>query len=272
MIELPEAATIAAQAADALTGRTVVSAVAGASPHKFGWFGGDPATYGERYTGCRIEGASAWGGLVEVYSDGPTLLFQDGPNPRLLPPGTPPPARHQLLVELDDGSHLVCVVAMYGGMVLVAPDDPPDEYVLAARTAPSPLGPEFSDEHWDTLLAGDEKLNVKALLATKQRIPGLGNGVLQDICWTAEVDPRRKVGSLSDDERAGLLAAVRGVLAEMTRLGGRSTEKDLHGNPGGYAVVMQRAALDRPCPRCGGTVTKQALLGGAVYVCGGCQR
>lgn|GEM_PF-2077218 len=30
----------------------------------------------------------------------------------------------------------------------------------------------------------------KAFLATEQRIPGLGNGVLQDILWTARIHPK----------------------------------------------------------------------------------
>lgn len=271
MIEIPEAVTLAAQLSTALTGRTVVAAEAAHHPHRFAWYSGDPATYGDRLTGCRVEGAEAHGGFVDLVTDGPAVMFQDGPNPRLLPPGAPAPEKRQLLVTFDDGSRLVCTVAMYGGMALVTPGDPPDRYREAALTAPSPLSPAFDDEHWALLLKGNDRLVLKALLATEQRIPGLGNGVLQDVLWTAGLHPRRKVGSLTDDELAGLLAAVRSVLAEMTRLGGRSTEKDLFGDPGGYAVVMQRAALDRPCPRCGGGVVKEALLGGAVYTCRGCQ-
>jgi hypothetical protein len=35
----------------------------------------------------------------------------------------------------------------------------------------------------------------------------------------------------------------------MTHLGGRSTEKDLFGEPGGYPVVMCAAYNGRPCPQ-----------------------
>ena len=46
-----------------------------------------------------------------------------------------------------------------------------------------------------------QKLSLKALLATKQRIPGLGNGVLQDILFNAKMHPKRKVNRLSEDDK-----------------------------------------------------------------------
>ena len=51
MIELPEAAVIAQQITDTLTGKRIARAVANASPHKFAWYTGDPAEYNERLAG-----------------------------------------------------------------------------------------------------------------------------------------------------------------------------------------------------------------------------
>ena len=48
MIELPEATVVTQQIAETLTGKRIASAVAGASPHKFAWYSGDPATYNDR--------------------------------------------------------------------------------------------------------------------------------------------------------------------------------------------------------------------------------
>jgi formamidopyrimidine-DNA glycosylase len=272
MIELPEAVTLSRQLSEALTGRAVTHAEANHSPHRLAWYTGDPTTYDRRLSGRRVVGASSHGGLVELATDGPTLVLGDGASPRLLPVDAPPPARHQLLLAFDDGSRLVVTIAMYGGIQLPDREDALDRYRARARAVPSPLDDGFDAAHWSGLLEGNEKLRLKALLATEQRIPGLGNGVLQDILWTAGLHPRRAVGSLDAHERVGLLDAVRSVIGAMTRLGGRSTERDLYGSSGGYPVVMQKAALDRPCPRCGGAVTREQFLGGAVYVCGGCQR
>lgn len=51
MIELSEATVATRQIAGTLTGKFIVSAVAGASPHKSAWYSGDPATYGEHLAG-----------------------------------------------------------------------------------------------------------------------------------------------------------------------------------------------------------------------------
>ena len=74
-----------------------------------------------------------------------------------------------------------------------------------------------------------QKLSAKAFLATEQRIPGLGNGVLQDILWYANIHPKRKISTLSAEQKHKLFRSVKTILAEMTELGGRDTERDLFG-------------------------------------------
>ena len=115
-------------------------------------------------------------------------------------------------------------------------------------------------------------LSAKAFLATEQRFPGLGNGVLQDILFAARIHPKRKLRDLTEAERERLLSAVVSVLGEMTAQGGRDTEKDLFGRVGGYATKMSKNTLTHGCPVCGGTITKEAYLGGSVYYCPACQK
>lgn len=271
MIELPEAAALAAQVQARLVGRTVVAAEAQHTPHKLSWYFGDPATYGELLAGRAVAGARAWGGHLELVLDGDVLvLLSDGAVPRLLAPAEPVPDRHQLRLDLDDGSTLVVTIAMYGGVQAFRDGENDNPYYLVARAAPSPLADGFDA---GVLLTADGagRLSAKALLATEQRIPGLGNGVLQDILWTAGVHPRRKVADLGDDARRALVDAVPDVLRRMAAAGGRDTERDLLGRPGGYATVLSRRTLELPCPRCGGRVVKEQYLGGAVYLCPVCQ-
>ncbi len=270
MLELPEASALATQAATLLAGRTVVAAEAQHTPHTFSWYFGDPAGYGDLLAGRTIAGARSWGGHLElVLTDDVLLTLSEGAVPRLLPPGAQAPDRHQLRLDLDDGSTLVVTVAMYGGIQAFHDGENDNPYYAVARTAVSPLADGF--DAGSLLTEGAGRLSAKALLATEQRVPGLGNGVLQDILWTAGVHPRRKVADLDDDARRALVAAVPAVLRRMTADGGRDTERDLLGRPGGYATVLSRRTLELPCPRCGGRVTKEQYLGGAVYVCAVCQ-
>jgi formamidopyrimidine-DNA glycosylase len=273
VIELPEAVNLARQLAATLGGRRVAGVVAGAAPHKFAWFHGEPAAYDALLSGKAVGAAASHGGFVEVEVEDARLLFAEGVALRRHAPGEARPARHQLLVSFDDGSALSAGVQMYGGLWAYVAGRFENPYLAAALAAPSPLTAAFDEAHFAGLLASADaqKASLKAFLATKQRVPGLGNGVLPDILFEARLHPRRAVATLADAERAALLAALTDTLAEMTRRGGRDTEVDLHGRPGGYATRMSRNTVGRPCARCGSTIVKQSYLGGAVYVCPGCQ-
>ena len=73
------------------------------------------------------------------------------------------------------------------------------------KNKPQPMTEGFDRAYFGTLLKpGWEKLSAKAFLATEQRIPGLGNGVLQDILFNAGINPKRKMGTLTETEIDGL--------------------------------------------------------------------
>ncbi len=274
MIELPEAATLARQLTDSLRGQCVVSVMAAASPHKFAWYHGDPADYADLLCGKTVGAATSFGGLVAMDVDDVEVVFSDGVALRRHAPGEPLPSKHQLLLRFADDSALSASVQMYGGLWAAPKGSDDNHYHTVARAAPSPLGDAFDEAHFASLFGDPKapKLSVKALLATEQRIPGLGNGVLQDILYAARLHPKRKIAELTAAERDGLFWAVKLKLAEMTRQGGRDTEKDLHGEPGGYRTRLSRHTVGQPCGECGATIAKEAYLGGAVYWCPGCQR
>jgi formamidopyrimidine-DNA glycosylase len=272
MIELPEAVTLARQAGDALVGRTIVDAEANHTPHKLMWFFGDPAQYRDLLVGATVTGATHWGGHVELAAEDLRILVSEGATPRLLPPGQDAPPKHQLRLDLDGGSTLVVAVAMYGGIQVFHDGENDNPYYQVAMAKPTPLSSDFTFDYFAAMLAeAPAALSAKAFLATEQRVPGLGNGVLQDVLWNARLHPRRKVAELSGEEQEGLYDAVTATLAQMAKQGGRDTERDLFGAPGGYATVLSRLSLELPCPRCGGRKVKESYLGGAVYFCMGCQ-
>ena len=276
MIELPEAVSLARQINANLTGCVVDAVIAVASPHKLAWYHGDPAGYPALLEGSAIQTAIAHGGIVEIQLTRATLTFSDGVNLRLHPHSVDIPAKHQLLLTFTDDSALSASVQMYGGLICWAAGDLYDNpYYLVAKEKPSPLDTAlFTEAYFLQFLAAPEvqKLSAKAALATDQRIPGLGNGVLQDILWNARISPRRKVNTFSAQQTHALYASLTATLAEMTRLGGRDTEKDLFGQPGGYLTIMSAKNAGAPCPGCGGPITKEAYLGGSVYYCVNCQQ
>lgn len=272
MLEIPESHTLARQLNDTVRGRRVTRVVANASPHGFAFFSGDPAAYPSLLEGKRIDEARAVAGQVELLLEDSALLLGDGVNLRRLDPQEKAPGKHQLLMSLDDGSALFCTIQMYGGIWAYRQGTNDNPYYLAARDKPSPLSDAF-DEAWFAQIIAQAKpnLSVKGLLATEQRVPGLGNGVLQDILFLAGTHPKRKVSSLTEAAAERLFHCVRDTLRQMTEAGGRDTEKDLFGNPGGYQTILSKNTLKRPCPKCGGQITRQAYMGGSVYFCPACQ-
>ncbi len=273
MLEIPEAAVVAAQVSEAVVGNRVTRVVAAHSPHRFAFFSGDPEAYDGALRGREVTQAAAVAGWVEITLGGMSLLVNDGVNLRFHPPAARRPTKHQLLLEFADGAALTASVQMYGGLLCHPSGTCDNAYYLVARQRPSPLTDAFDLDWFTALLAPPQvrKLSLKAALATEQRIPGFGNGVLQDVLWRAGLNPRRRVADVEDHDVARLHETIRAGLAEMVALGGRDTEKDLFGRPGGYRTVMCARRLAEPCPVCGSAKVKETYLGGSVYYCPGCQ-
>ena len=127
---------------------------------------------------------------------------------------------------------------------------------------------------FDNIISAQEvqKLSLKALLATEQRIPKLGNGVLQDILFNARMHPKKKVSALAGKEKEILFNSVKTTVSAMAAHGGRDTDLDLFGNPGSYKTILCKNTVNKPCPVCGTAIKKEAYMGGSIYYCEKCQR
>lgn len=274
MLEIPEAAVLAKQINETITGKKIKTVIAAASPHKFAWFFGDPQEYPSMLTGRTINHAQSIGGMVEISIESTSLVFSDGVNLRFFDKTGSHTPKHQLLLEFEDSSVLSASVQMYGGLNCFVDGQFDNIYYLVAKEKPSPLSQEFDETYFNQLISAPEvqKLTAKAFLATEQRIPGLGNGVLQDLLWNAKIHPKRKVNTLADAEINAIFKAVKSVIAEMTRYGGRDTEKDLFGKDGGYQTVMSKNNTGLPCPSCSDMIKKESYLGGSIYYCSNCQK
>jgi formamidopyrimidine-DNA glycosylase len=274
MLELPEAFTIAGQLNETVTGKVIAGIVVGQSPHKLAWYYGEPENYSGLLVGKTLGQAVGLGGLVRITAGPARLLFGDGVGLRYHAPAEKRPSKHQMLIEFEDSSALSASVQMYGGLGCFVESEFDNPYYKAAKEKPSPLSDVFNEGHFQQLTSSPDlpKLSVKAFLATEQRVPGVGNGVLQDILWDAQIHPKRKMNSLSAAEQKRLYLSVKTILTEMARLGGRDTERDLLGNLGGYRTVMSRNNAGLQCPACGGFIQKENYLGGSIYFCGNCQK
>ena len=274
MIEIPEALTLAGQINNTIRGKQIVNVIADYTPHKFAWYHGEPQKYHEMLVGKTINMATAYGGMVEINADNTSILIGDGVAFRYREKGEKRPAKHQLLLEFNDSSEASASVQMYGGIWCFNTEEGfQNLYYKITKEKPSPLSYEFNEAYFDELISTQsvQKLSTKAFLATEQRIPGLGNGVLQDILWKAKIHPKRKISTLRDENKEVLYSSIKAVLSNMTELGGRDTEKDLHSNNGGYKTMMSKNNVGSSCVFCGGIIKKENYLGGSIYYCENCQ-
>ena len=272
MIEIPESTTIAMQLNETVRGKKICRVITNASPHKFAFYHGDPADYNALLAGQVIGDSFGIGAMIEITAGDRRVVLGDGANLRYYDDSGKTPSKHQLLLELDDESALVCTVQMYGAVLAFMEGIYDNKYYLVVKEKPQPLADAFDRVYFDTLRTeGSDRISAKAFLATEQRIPGLGNGVLQDILFHAGIHPKRKMGTIREIEFDRLFHSVKDTLAEMTRLGGRDTEKDLFGSEGGYRTLLSKNTVGKPCPVCATDIQKTSYLGGAVYWCPICQ-
>jgi formamidopyrimidine-DNA glycosylase len=274
MIEIPESKVLAKQINETLIGKKIIGVTSAKSPHKFAWFYKKPEDYPALLEGKLILHAEGIGSMVEITANDAILLFGDGVRLSFHHSIDELPEKHQLLLEFEDHTYLSASVQMYGGVWCFPNGEFDNSYYQIAKAKPSPLSDAFTETYFIDMITDRtiQKLGMKAFLATEQRIPGLGNGVLQDILFEARLHPKRKAGSISGEQISALYRTLRELLSVMIQKGGRDTEHDLFGNMGGYLTKMSKHTVAKPCPRCGTTIVKESYLGGSIYYCPTCQQ
>ena len=292
-MSLAENHVISNQLQNTVVGRTIVKTIANQNPHSFVWFATEPKyvfssgeitnrearLYDGLLTGQTIQRSAVHFGSYATYNFlyiGNRALMFSLPT-RYYAAGEKLPKRHQLLLTLDDGSSLALCGSL-GGMIYLfrvdenslAIDYPPPDF-------PSVLSEDFSKTFFLNLIKTTDlsrlkpAKTVKCFLATKNRIPGLDNGILHEILWEARVNPKSVMAALGQDDCKRLHAAIKKVFPAVIKADGRDTEKDLFGNFGGYITKASKNTLGKPCGRCGEPIVKEAYLGGVVYYCPACQ-
>ena len=276
MIELPEAYVISRQMAEHVAGRTISDAVFGQTPHKFAFANHEPDAYAEILIGEELGKASPHGNAIIAPIGKTWLLVLGGGGERILfhADSTTLPKKHQFLLKFTDETSLSVTVQGWGNVLLLRPKNLATHPYLG-EPQPSPLDESYTLAHFQTLFDSLDpagRTSVKYFAISDPKIWGIGNGCLQDILFHARIHPKRPATGLSPDERRALWTAATTVSRQIADAGGRETERDLFGSPGGYKRILHSKSVGTPCPNCGSTIERFQYLGGACVVCPGCQR
>ncbi len=275
---MPEATIIARQMQAELIGATIAEVELRdcESLQRMGFVNKNPEAF-QDLVECIVESVVSRGNtLIAKLSAGQNLVIgpEYGGEILLHTGDRPPPARFHLRLGLADASALTIWIKSMGGIYATS-DEGLSEHYLVNRDF-DPLRMEPTDERLTaeefTVLVAAANRQLKPVLVGKDAIVvGLSNSAFQDIIYRAGLHPKRRASDLDPAEKRALYDAMRFVVTERLRLGGKSTFRDLYGVPGNYEPAMGPAMKGRPCPACGSTIQKLSLGGGDVFVCPNCQ-
>lgn len=181
--------------------------------------------------------------------------------------------QNQMVLYFDNEMALEIRVKLYGFIAVGKTDEllESDLYYRRALSVADPLTPQFSYDYFmEQTHLNEPKHTVKMALAAEQKIPGLGNGTLQDILFIAKLRPERKVESLHESEKVALYEATKQVIQSIYQKHGRSSFVSMLGEKGQYDVTMNPKRGF--CPICQTNLIVKNYLGGKVVYCPHCQK
>ncbi len=141
-----------------------------------------------------------------------------------------------------------------------------------------PLGPEPLDGlGWLEEKLDSSRMPIKVWLMDQTKLAGIGNIYASEICFRAQVDPRRSACTLGADERSRLTKVIPDVLKEAIERQGTTLADNGYRGPGGergrFAARLNVYGREgAPCRSCGVTVLRLVQCGRSTFLCPACQR
>lgn len=218
--------------------------------------------------GSRVQGVGRRGKYLVLFLDGGERILVhlsqagrldlESPRKRTRPRGS------VVRMCFDNGSAIL--VREHGSQrkagwwVLGVGDDGP-----LAVLGPEPDDPEFAE----VLMTDDSTRQIHTVLRDQRTLAGVGRGYTDDVLNLVGLSPFASMRSLTTEQRARLVTAVRSVLddaleKERSRTGGLSEPK-----LGLRFAVHNR--VGQPCPRCGEPLLRVSFESHEIVYCKHCQ-
>jgi formamidopyrimidine-DNA glycosylase len=214
-----------------------------------------------------------------------------------------------IVMPLEDDGFLITHLRMTGRLAIHSKDEPADKHhhaiflledgrelrlhdtrkfgriryttqpdTVLGRLGPEPLDEYFTPEAFSQRILARRR-QLKPLLLDQEFIAGIGNIYADEALWTARLHPRRNSDSLSAEEAATLLDAIRTVLQSAlgnqgTSLGAGETNyaygSGKRGRNSGSLNIFRRTG--EPCPRCGTSIERMTVGQRSTHICPSCQK
>jgi formamidopyrimidine-DNA glycosylase len=283
--ELPEVEVVRRGLADHVLDRTIAE-VTVAHPRAVRRHTEGPADFSARLSGRTISAARRRGKYLWLDLDGgaegeDTVLAHLGMSGQMLVADAARPDETHLRVRVrfaDDGPELRFVdqrtfgglsvhplVPAVGGGLLPAP---------VAHIARDPMDPAFD---LDAAVAGIRRRRtaLKRALLDQTVVSGIGNIYADEALWRARLHGARPTERLTRAQGRAVLDAATEVMVAALTAGGTSFDA-LYVNVNGASGYFDRSLAvygqaDRPCPRCGTPIRRDAFMNRSSFTCPRCQ-
>lgn len=215
---------------------------------------------GHRLRGHRFAAPRRHGKWLILPTDGPILMIHSGMTgrPYYAAAGGADVGHERLVVSLDKGELRYADLRKLRGVWLAG--DQHDVAHVMGPQGPDALG--IGLRAFRDALAG-RRGTLKTTLMDQPVIAGLGNLLVDEICWRARILPTRPVTELDDDEVRDLHRAMTQALRTAVR----------HGQVPGLPrwLTGARDEPDPHCPRCGARLENGRVAGRTSLWCPRCQ-
>ncbi|WP_219419914.1 bifunctional DNA-formamidopyrimidine glycosylase/DNA-(apurinic or apyrimidinic site) lyase [Pseudonocardia nigra] len=285
MPELPEVEVVRRGLADHVLDRAI-AAVDVAHPRAVRRHAAGGADFAARLTGRTITGARRRGKYLWLDLDGgatgdDAVLAHLGMSGQMLVTHSGHPDEKHLRVRFrfaDDGSELRFVDQRTFGGLSVHPLAPAAGGGLLpepiAHIARDPMDPAFDLDAAVTAIRR-RRIGLKRALLDQTVVSGIGNIYADEALWRARLHGARPTEALTRKQGREVLTAATEVMAEALTAGGTSFDA-LYVNVNGASGYFDRSLAvygqtDRPCPRCGTPIRRDAFMNRSSFTCPRCQ-
>ena len=176
-------------------------------------------------------------------------------------------------IHLDSGEDMRFGDQRKFGRITIVDED--ELAALDARLGPEPFDPAFDGTTLRERLARRTG-SIKGALLDQHLIAGLGNIYVDEALWEAQIHPLQPSNTLTADQAARLVDAIRLVLN--VGIANRGTTFSHFENPYGERgdnvralKVYGRTKTDPTCDRCGHQLEKIVVAGRGTTLCPHCQ-
>ena len=237
------------------------------------------ALTGRSLAAARRRGKYLWLPLTEADGapTGQALVAHLGMSGQLLveKPSQPDETHLRARIRFTDGGRELRFVDQrtFGGLAV----EQADGDGLPARLAHIAIDPldETFDEAGFTAALRRRHTEVKRALLDQTLIGGVGNIYADEALWRAKLHGNRPTDKLTRAQVHDVLEGVRDVLGEALAQGGTSFDSlyvDVNGQSGYFSRFLAVYGQgDRPCPRCGTPIRREAFMNRSSYSCPSCQ-